>query len=151
MSEDFWNVKPPNMEGTKGRPLHTIATTCGMATNDPNFPPPPPLANDVCKFSNPSPFLNSWYGSPLDPRKTSISSSSSSSSSSLSPLSLNRISYIISRFFCNTKWLTTLKCFQEKEVFKEVRSRDKDDSSLAIAKQDSNRPSEEEKEKKEKQ
>jgi hypothetical protein len=47
--------------------------------------------------------------------------------------------------------LTTLKCFQEKEVFKEVRSRDKDDSSLAIAKQDSNRPSEEEKEKKEKQ
>jgi hypothetical protein len=56
------------MEGTKGRPLHTIATTCGMATVDPNSHPPPPLADDVYKFSNPSPFLNSWYGSPLDPR-----------------------------------------------------------------------------------
>jgi hypothetical protein len=33
MLEDFWNVKPPNMEGTKF------------------------LADDVCKFSNPSPVL----------------------------------------------------------------------------------------------
>jgi hypothetical protein len=84
MSEDFWNVKPPDMEGTKGRPPRIAATTFGTAAaaaDDPNSPPPPPLAEDVCKFSNPSPFLNSWYGSPLDPRKTSISSSSSSSSS----------------------------------------------------------------------
>jgi hypothetical protein len=77
MLEDFLNVKPPNMEGTKGRPLHIATTTCGtIVAADPNSPPPPPLADDVCKFSNPSPFLNSWYGSPLDHRETSISSSS---------------------------------------------------------------------------
>jgi len=91
MSEDFWNVKPLDMEGTKGRPPRTVATTSGTAAaaaDDPNSPLPAPLAEDVCKFSDPSPFLNSWYGSSLDPRKTFISSSSSSSSSSLSRQSL---------------------------------------------------------------
>jgi hypothetical protein len=55
-------VKPPDMEGTKGRPPRTTTTTCGTTTVDvtnPNSPPPPPLADDVYKFSNPSPFLNS--------------------------------------------------------------------------------------------
>jgi hypothetical protein len=160
MSEDFCNVKPPDMEGTKGRPPRTAATTSGTAVADPNSPPPPPLADDVCKFSNPSPFLNSWYGSPLDPRKTSISSSYSSSSPlslSLSlSLSLDRISYIIPGLFFNTKSLTALKCSQEKEAFKEARSEDKDDSqpaAAAAAKQDPNQPSkvEEEDEEEEKQ
>jgi hypothetical protein len=62
MSEDFWNVKPPYMEGTKGQPPRTTVITCGttaVTVADPNSPPPPPLANDFCKFSNPSPFLNS--------------------------------------------------------------------------------------------
>jgi hypothetical protein len=149
MSEDFWNVKPPDMEGTKGRPPRTAATTSGTpAADDPNSPPPPPLADDVCKFSNPSPFLNSWYGSPLDPRKTSISSSSSSFSLSLS---LDRVSYIIPGLFCNIKSLTALKCSQEKEAFKEARSEDKDDSPPAAgaAKQDPNQPSEAEEEEEE--
>jgi hypothetical protein len=66
-------------------------------------------------------------------------------------LSLDRISYIIPGLFFNNKSLTALKCSQEKEAFKEVCSRDKDDSPLATAKQDPNRLSEEEEEEKEKQ
>jgi hypothetical protein len=111
MSEDFWNVKPPDMEGTKGRPPRTGATTSGTAAaaDDPNSPPPPPLADDVCKLSNPSPFLNSWYGSPLNPRKTSISSFSLSLS-----LSLSRVSYTIPGLFCNTKSLTASQMLSRK-------------------------------------
>jgi hypothetical protein len=53
---------------------------------------------------------------------------------SFSPsLSLEKISYIILRLLCNTKSLIALKCFQEKEAFKEARSGNKDDSLLAVA------------------
>lgn len=65
------------MDGTSGEPCKEEAASGTEAAVALKPPPPPPAAaaalTDTCKPCNPSPFLNSWYGSPpLRPRKTSI-------------------------------------------------------------------------------
>ncbi len=66
MSDNLRKVKPPDMEGTGGGWWFLTETSgTDVAVNA------PPLA-DACRPSNPSSFLNSWYGSPFRPRATSM-------------------------------------------------------------------------------